>query len=96
MEQSKKVLAIISFICSLVGVLFSCFFGLGVIPGIAAIIMGIISRKKQEGAKGLAIAAIIIGAVAVLIGGTMLIISLVTGSAFISSFSRYLDAASAY
>ena len=53
--------SITGFVCSLVGLLF-----LGIILGIVAIVFGIISIKQQQKLKGLAIAAIIIGAVDIL------------------------------
>lgn len=68
MEQNGKVFAIISFVCGILGVLgiFCC--GIGFLPGVVAIITAIISLKKQEAFKWMAIVGIICGAIGVLAG----------------------------
>lgn len=79
MEEQKKVFAIISFVLSIVGVLANCL-GLGLLFGIAAIILGIVSIKKKEALKGLAIAGIVIGALVTFSGIVAVIVALLTGA----------------
>lgn len=76
MEENNqgKVFAIISLVGGVLGVLTACCYGFGAIPGLAGVICGIISRKKEEGLKGMAIAGIICGAVAIVVGIVMLLL----------------------
>lgn len=79
MEEQKKVFAIISFVVSILSILGNCV-GFGLLFGIAAVILGIISIKKKEALKGLAIAAIIIGAISILVGLIWLLLGIVSGA----------------
>lgn len=87
MEQNNgKVFAIISLVGGVLGVLTMCCYGFGAIPGLVGIICGIISRKKEEGLKGMAIAGIICGAVAVVVGVIMLLLVLLgVGGSFLAN-----------
>ncbi len=66
-NQGSSTLAIVSLICGIVGIVVSCCCCLGPAAGIAAIITGIMSIKKQAPGKGMAIAGIITGAVSVVL-----------------------------
>lgn len=84
MEETKKTLAIVSFVLAIVGLLLNCF-SIGWAFGIAALIIGIISRKKNEGLKGLAIAAIVVGAIDTLWGLAAMVIGFLWGAAAIGT-----------
>lgn len=79
MEEKKKVFAIISFVVAIISIIGNCV-GFGLLFGIAAVVLGIVSIKKGEALKGLAIAAIIIGAISILVGLIWLVIGFVSGA----------------
>jgi hypothetical protein len=58
-------LAITSMILGIVGVLFSFAYGLGLFPAIAAVITGHLAKKRQPHAKGMWLAGLITGYVAI-------------------------------
>ncbi len=76
-EGGSKVFAIISLVCGILAVLCMCCGWLGIILGVAAVVLGILSINKQENAKGMAIAGIVCGGIGLLIA----IIVLIAGSA---------------
>ena len=86
--EQKATLSIVSLVLGIVGLIFSCCCCLGVPFDIAAIVVGIIAKKKNVPSQGMALAGIILGAVALVIYVITVIINLVTGSgeAFSNSF----------
>ena len=86
--EQKATLSIVSLVLGIVGLVFSCCCCLGVPFDIAAIVVGIIAKKKNVPSQGMALAGIILGAVALVIYVITVIINLVTGSgeAFSNSF----------
>lgn len=83
-NQGTPVLAIVSMILGILAAVFSvvccCAYGyfLGAPLGIAALITGFISMKKQADGKGMAIAGIITGAVG-LLAGIVIIVMVAVG-----------------
>lgn len=75
--QGSSVLAIISMICGIVSILGCCCYGLSIIPAIAALIMGIISKKKDLPGGGMALAGIITGAIGAIFAIIMIIILII-------------------
>ena len=86
--EQKATLSIGSLVLGIGGLIFSCCCCLGVPFDIAAIVVGIIAKKKNVPSQGMALAGIILGAVALVIYVITVIINLVTGSgeAFSNSF----------
>lgn len=62
-EKQSNVFAIISMIAGILSVICCCFGVISIIIAIAAVVLGIISIKKEEPKKGMAIAGIICGGV---------------------------------
>ena len=92
-QEGSKVLAIVSMILGIISVITCCCYGGGLPFGIAAIITGIISKKKNQPGGGMALAGIITGAVGTLmgvIGLIMIIIGIISGSGT-PSYSSYLN-----
>lgn len=85
--SNSKVFAIISFICGLVSIVFGCFGG-GFLFGIAAIVLGVISRKRNEDKKGLAVTGIITGIVGTLFSIVMIIVGV--GSTLGQNLAKYM------
>ena len=69
--------AIISLVCGIVSIVSCCCWGINIIPAAAAIVTGIISKKKNESGSGMALAGIIMGAVAILLGIISLVLSII-------------------
>ena len=70
----SPVLSILSLVFGILGILGSFFlFGVGIVPGIAAIVLGVLGRRKEPAAKGLWLTGLITGIVAVVIGLIVLI-----------------------
>jgi hypothetical protein len=67
----RKGFATASLVLGIVGILCCCFSWVATIPGILAIIFGALGTKSSK--KGMAIAGIICGAVAIILGIFMLI-----------------------
>ncbi len=62
----SPVLSIIALIAGIVGVLLSLFaFGSGIVPGIAAVVLGFLGRSKEPQARGLWLTGLILGFVAI-------------------------------
>ncbi len=78
--RGNNGLAIASLICGIAALLSACFWGTGALFGIAAIITGVMARKRvklgQLGQGGLAIAGIITGAIGIVVAVVFLIITL--------------------
>ncbi len=79
-ERPSSAFAIISLVCGIVALVcgccgFCCCGGwLGVFLSVAAIVLGILSLNREEGDKGMAIAGIICGSVALIIAIAMILI----------------------
>jgi hypothetical protein len=82
----SPVLSIVSLILGILGFLGSFCFGSGFLFGAVAIVLGIIGRGKEPKGKGMALAGIITGALAV-VGS--IIVWIVLGIAAASSSSYY-------
>lgn len=67
-EQETKVLGIISLVCGILSVVCCCGCYFPLVTGIAAVVLGIVSLKKEPSAKSLAIAGIICGAIGGVLG----------------------------
>ncbi|QGV78226.1 DUF4190 domain-containing protein [Streptomyces ficellus] len=69
-------MGITALVLGIISVVLFCAWGLGVVLGILALIFGIIGRKKANRGEannhGMALAGIILGAVGIVIGGTVL------------------------
>lgn len=62
----SPVLSILSLIFGILGVVLSLFlFGTGFIPGVAAVVLGFLGRRKEPQAKGMWLTGLITGFVAV-------------------------------
>jgi hypothetical protein len=72
MNDPGKVMAIISLILGILGILTGWAWGLGCILGVVAVILGVISGNKSQAAgfpkSGLALAGLICGIVGILLG----------------------------
>lgn len=86
--EQKQTLSIVSLVLGIVGLLFSCCCCAGIPFDIAAIVVGILAKKKNVPGQGMALAGIILGAVGIVIYIITVIINLATGSgeAFTNSF----------
>ena len=80
--QAGKGLAIASMICGIASIVLCCFTYFALILSIAAIVLGIVSKKKTTEGSGMALAGIITGAVGLLIALSFIIIGAVAGAAF--------------
>lgn len=83
-------LAIASLVCGIVSIVgFCCCIPIGILGGLAGIVLGIISKMKNMEGSGMALAGIITGAVGLV--GT--IIWSIVGAAFRENFSEeFMDA----
>jgi len=61
-----KGLAIASFVLGILGLLFSCAFGLGILPSILAVVLGIIPLVRKV-LRSMAIPGLVMGSLGVLI-----------------------------
>lgn len=85
-----KGFAIASMVCGIVSIVgFCCCTPVGVICGLAGLILGIISKMKNMDGQGMALAGIITGAVGLV--GT--IIWLIVGQSFRDDFAEQLQSA---
>lgn len=100
--EGSKTLSIVSLVLGIVGFLISCCCCIGVPFDIAAIVTGIISKKKNAPGGGMALAGIILGAIALVIYLITVIINLATNSgeafanSFIEGFNEGLNGGAAY
>jgi rubredoxin len=78
-EPRNSGTAIASLVLGICGTVFGCCYGIGIIPGIIAIIMGIISQCKikksngQQKGSSFAVTGIILGAVGILLAVYMIV-----------------------
>jgi succinate dehydrogenase/fumarate reductase cytochrome b subunit len=64
----SPILSILSLIFGILGVLLSLFlFGTGFLPGVAAVVLGFLGRRKEPQAKGMWLTGLITGFVAIAI-----------------------------
>lgn len=80
--QTGKGLAIASMVCGIASLVLCCFTYFALILSIAAIVLGIISKKKTTEGSGMALAGIITGAVGLLVALFFIIVGAVAGAAF--------------
>ena len=73
-------LSVASMVCGILSLICCCFWYLGIILAIAAIVMGIISIKNGYDGKGMAIAGLVTGGITIL----ALIVILILGGAYFS------------
>ena len=73
-NSKKNTTALVGFILSLIGAVGFMFFGVPAVPGLICSIIGVAQNKKHQGSprKGLAIAGIILGIIAVVFYGTII------------------------
>ena len=80
-QQPKELspgFSIASMVCGILSlVLFCCLWKYDLVLSIPAVALGVIGLKKEQNGKGMAIAGIICGAIALLLGITFIIISIV-------------------
>lgn len=79
--QGGKGMAIGSLICGIASLLLCCFWYVSLILSIVAIVLGIISRKKTENGKGMALAGIITGAIGAVIALVLGVFAIFVSSA---------------
>ncbi len=86
----KQTLSLVSFILGIVGFLLSWFAGFGLLPGIAAVILGFMGKKREPQApKWMWLVGIIGGFVAIALGLIVFIVSVILPIIFLASFGSY-------
>ena len=89
--NDSKVFGIISLVCGIVSLLCSCCGWIGIILSVAAVVLGILSIKKEENAKGMAIAGIVCGGVGLLIGIIVTIMGAAVSSMDPDALTEYVE-----
>lgn len=69
--ENKKGLAVGSLVCGVIAVTLCCC--IGWLPGVIAIILGVVSLVKKRGGKGMAIGGIVTGAIGFVFGLIMIV-----------------------
>lgn len=93
--EEKSTLSTVALVCGIVGLVLGCCCCIGVAPDIAAIVTGILAKKKNEPKSGFALAGIILGAVGIVIYLITFIINQVEGTgdklaqSFMDGFNSY-------
>ena len=90
-EKGSKVFGIISLICGILGLLCSCCGWLGIVVAVAGVVLGIISIKKEEDAKGMAIAGIVCGGIGLVIAIIVLVSLGALSSADPEEIKKYVE-----
>ena len=90
-KNDSKVFAIISLVCGILSLLCSCCGWLGILIAVAGVVLGIISIKKEEDAKGMAIAGIICGGIGLLIAIIVIVSLGALSSADPESIKQYFE-----
>lgn len=85
-EKQSNVFAIISMIAGIVSILCCCFGAVGIVIAVAAVVLGIISIKKEEPKKGMAIAGIVCGGVGLILA----VVIIAAGTAFMDTYMEML------
>ena len=73
-EKTSKVLGIVSLVCGILSLLCCCFTGMSFVLAAAAVVCGIISIKKSDAYKGIAVAGIACGCVGIVVFIILIII----------------------
>ena len=89
-EKESKVFGIISLVCGILGLLCSCCGWFGILLTVAAVVLGIISLKK-ENAKGMAIAGIVCGGIGLLIAIIVIVMVGALSSVDPDSIKEYVE-----
>lgn len=66
--QKRNGLEIAALVLGIIAIPLGCCYGVGAVPGLVGIILGIVSKKKGEKLSGMALAGIICSVVGILIG----------------------------
>lgn len=96
-EQSTNGMSIASLVLGIIGVIFSCCYGTGIIFGAISLILGIISTNKiknsegREKGKGLALAGIILAAFALIISIIFIVALVANRDEFVNYMQRYMN-----
>lgn len=81
-QGDKKTLGLTSLILGIVGVVFSFLVSfVGLLLGVAAIVLAVLSRKREPAGRGMALGGLITGIVAVVLAIALIIIAIVALSA---------------
>lgn len=93
-QQPGKGLAIGSMVCGIVGIVFCmCYSAVGIILGIVAIVLAVLSKNKNNGVmQGMAKAGLICGIVALAIN----IISIIIAAFILTSTTSFIDSLSSF
>lgn len=67
-DGGKTVLSIVSLVLGILSILMGCCCGIGILMGIGAVVTGGISKSKNMGGAGMAIAGIVTGSIGILFG----------------------------
>ncbi len=92
-EEGSKTLAIVSLVLGIISILTCCCSPCSIPLPIAAIITGVLGKKKCPSASGMALAGIITGAVGLVVAIVAVIISIVSGGSqsFMEGFAEGLN-----
>ena len=77
-ENTSKAFAITSLVCGIVSILLICCTWIGLIVGVTALVFGILSIRRGENAKGMAIAGIVCSSIAIVVIVILLIVAAVS------------------
>lgn len=90
-SKPSETMGIIGFVFSLIGLITSCCYGLGLIFSIPGLILSAIQVKKNK--TGLGIAGLVIGIIAVILGLLMIIllVSVINTSEFRDIFNSMME-----
>ena len=69
----SPILSILSLVFGILGILGSFFVGSGLLPAIAAVVLGVLGRRKEPAARGFWLTGLILGIVAIVISLIVLI-----------------------
>ncbi|HEY8588262.1 MAG TPA: hypothetical protein VIL55_01800 [Naasia sp.] len=72
-SKTKGIIALVAGVVSLIGAF--AFAPLGIVAGIVAVILGVLSRRSEPGARGLALAGLILGVVGIVLSVIFLILA---------------------
>ncbi len=93
-QNENNILSIVSMILGIVSVLgFCCCTPIGILCGISGVVTGTISKSKNMGNSGMAIAGIITGAVGVVGSIVWMIVGRAFNEAFMEGFREGLESA---
>ena len=82
--SGNNTLAIVSMILGIVSIPLACCFYIGILPGIAGIVLGVLGQRKAAemngSGKGMALAGIITGAVGAALGLLLIVLNVIIGT----------------